>query len=89
MGLYFEQGEPPAFVPKGIKLLGVWLLWEAFASPHVNEMLTNLFFTNILWGVVNLLPIYPLDGGQISRELCQLRHPREGMILSLRISMFA
>ncbi|NOZ38810.1 MAG: hypothetical protein GXP24_01115, partial [Planctomycetes bacterium] len=30
-----------------------------------------------------------LDGGQISRELCQLRHPREGMILSLRISMFA
>ena len=23
----------------------------------------------MLWGVVNLLPIYPLDGGQIAREI--------------------
>ncbi len=86
-GLYFQDQEPN-FAPKGIKLFGVWFLWEAFASSHVNQMLSNLFFINILWGAVNLLPIYPLDGGHISRELCQLRHPREGMILSLRISMF-
>ncbi len=87
-GLYF-LGQEPTFVPTGIKLFGVWLLWEAFSSPHVNEMLSNLFFINIVWGMVNLLPIYPLDGGHVSRELCQLRHPRDGMILSLRISMFA
>jgi len=87
LGLYLEQGQTPGFIPQGIKLLGVWLLWEVFPSPHVNEMLSNLFFINILWGAVNLLPIYPLDGGHVSRELCQLSHPRAGMILSLRISM--
>ncbi len=89
LGLATDLSQPLSFKPSGLKILGVWLLWESFVSPHVNEMLSNLFFINILWGAVNLLPIYPLDGGHISRELCLLRHPREGMILSLRISMFA
>jgi len=81
-------GNPP--IPGSqIPILGMTFYWEAFPSPHMNRMLGNLLYINILWGVVNLLPIYPLDGGQISRELCQLRHPRDGMILSLRISMFA
>ena len=26
-------------------------------------------FINIFWGLLNLMPIYPLDGGQISREI--------------------
>jgi Zn-dependent protease len=28
-----------------------------------------LLDVNIYWGLVNLLPVYPLDGGQISRQL--------------------
>ena len=70
-------------------ILGLTFYWERFHSSHLNGMIWNLLFINIVWGAVNLLPIYPLDGGHISRELCQLRHPRDGMILSLRISMFA
>ena len=35
---------------------------------------------------MNLLPVYPLDGGHIARELCTLRSARSGIILSLRIS---
>ena len=27
---------------------------------------------NILWGLINLLPIYPLDGGRVARELFTL-----------------
>ena len=78
-------------VPTLIKepILGFTFYWERFQSAHVNRMIWNLLYINILWGAVNLLPIYPLDGGHISRELCQLRHPREGMVLSLRISVFA
>ena len=30
-----------------------------------------LFQINLLWPVLNLLPIWPLDGGQIAREVCQ------------------
>lgn len=70
-------------------IVGMLFYWERFASPHVDLMLWNLLWINIMWGAINLLPIYPLDGGHISRELCQLRHPREGLILSLRISMIA
>ncbi len=89
LGLFTAERPDTAFDPRGLRLLGVWLLWEAFSSPQVNELLSNLFFINILWGAVNLLPIYPLDGGHVARELCLLgTDSRTGMVLSLRISMF-
>jgi membrane-associated protease RseP (regulator of RpoE activity) len=36
---------------------------------------------------MNLLPVYPLDGGHVSRELCTLAGARRGIVLSLWISM--
>lgn len=62
--------------------------WPSFESQNVNYLVANLLFVNILWGCVNLLPIYPLDGGQVARELCLLWKPRQGIILSLQISLF-
>jgi len=43
-------------------------------------------FINLLWNIVNLLPVLPLDGGHISRELCCWLAPRKGMQISLGIS---
>ena len=48
----------------------------------------NLWFVNFYWGIVNLLPVYPLDGGQVSRELFMLRSPHAGILRSLTLSMF-
>jgi uncharacterized protein with ACT and thioredoxin-like domain len=31
--------------------------------------------------------VYPLYGGQVMREVCTLRRPRQGIVLSLRISI--
>lgn len=62
--------------------------WLPFESSNMNYLVGNLLWVNILWGCVNLLPIYPLDGGHVARELCQLWKPRQGIILSLQISMF-
>lgn len=46
-------------------------------------------FINLIWNVANLLPVLPLDGGQISREFfCWLR-PRDGMDICLKLSMVA
>lgn len=84
--LLFTQPQDDAV---GIRLLGTAFFWSPFQSQAANGMLQQLLYINLLWGAINLLPIYPLDGGQISRELCQLRHPRQGMILSLRISVVA
>jgi stage IV sporulation protein FB len=72
-----------------LNLAGTTFYWEPFQSKNVDRMVGSLLQINILWGAVNLLPIYPLDGGQVARELCLLGNPRTGIILSLRISMIA
>jgi Zn-dependent protease len=46
-----------------------------------------LLYFNIFWGLVNLLPVYPLDGGQIARELFLMTDPWEGVAKSLMTSM--
>ena len=70
-----------------LQILGVTFFWKLFESPFINMLIFNMLWVNVLWGFVNLLPIYPLDGGQVSRELCMLSHPQKGIILSLQISM--
>ncbi len=48
--------------------------------------LQQLVWINLLWGLVNLLPIWPLDGGQISRDLLRMASPASGIRISLGIS---
>ncbi len=52
----------------------------------VDTVVWDLLQVNILWGLVNLLPVYPLDGGQIARELFTLGNPRNGIVQSLQLS---
>jgi stage IV sporulation protein FB len=75
----------PGMIP--ISLLGATLYFEPLASRMGNFFVLNMLWVNILWGLINLLPVYPLDGGRISRELCTLNHPRRGILLSLQISI--
>jgi Zn-dependent protease len=69
-----------------------WKLLEpSYALQHerfgpLDATIASLLFVNIVWGLVNLLPIYPLDGGRIARELFTLGNPRNGIIQSLRLS---
>lgn len=44
-------------------------------------------WVNLWWGLVNLLPVYPLDGGQISRELLTHWRYRDGLEISLKLSL--
>lgn len=39
-----------------------------FASPLVYALCDFLLFVNVLWPLMNLLPVPPLDGGQMVRE---------------------
>jgi Zn-dependent protease len=61
--------------------------FQPLQSDLLNEVVWDSLQVNILWGLVNLLPIYPLDGGRVSRELFTLRHPRAGIIQSLQLSV--
>jgi Zn-dependent protease len=51
------------------------------------ELARQLIWFNLFWGLVNLLPLWPLDGGQISRELCTGYLAGNGMRVSLIISI--
>jgi stage IV sporulation protein FB len=52
-----------------------------------NVVLNDLLFVNIYWGLVNLLPVYPLDGGQASRALFVHHNPARGKRRSLQLSV--
>lgn len=58
-------------------------------SFYMTIFFCQLTQINIFWGVFNLLPIFPLDGGQILREVCQRVSPTYGFTAMLRISIFA
>ena len=59
--------------------------------PISNALLCMFLFyllvPSILWAIFNLAPVYPLDGGHISRELFLLLNPREGIRHSLILSI--
>ena len=63
------------------------VLWEPFESMQLNVLIFDLLYINIFWGLLNLLPIYPLDGGQISRELLTVFNDRNGVRQSLWLSV--
>ncbi|HEY2881945.1 MAG TPA: site-2 protease family protein [Pirellulales bacterium] len=46
-------------------------------------------YCSVWWALMNLLPVYPLDGGRVSRELFTLSNAREGIRSSLMLSIAA
>lgn len=82
----------------GIQLILWGLLWNVhyFLMPEFpTDILTAkwfiifdfLMYINLWWAILNLLPIWPLDGGQISRELFLHYSRNNGIRLSLHLSM--
>lgn len=60
---------------------------EPVVSERFSSLIGNLLWASIVWGLFNLLPIYPLDGGQIARETLMALNPRDGLRHSLRLSI--
>ena len=61
--------------------------------PDVNPALFLTIFiglqVNVLWNILNLMPVYPLDGGQVARELFNQFDPRNGTVNSLYLGIAA
>jgi stage IV sporulation protein FB len=62
------------------------VMWREFPSFTAEEVVWRLLVVNIIWGLVNLLPIYPLDGGQVARQLFLLGRSRNATLYSLYLS---
>lgn len=73
---FSSWAEPWKFQVPGVKHLDPW--WY---------LITFLLFVNIFWGLVNLAPVFPLDGGQIARELLMQRDRYNGLTHALQLSI--
>lgn len=62
---------------------------QVIVSKGLTMLLYDLMYVSVAWGILNLIPVYPLDGGQIAREICVAVSPRHGIRVSLILSVIA
>jgi Zn-dependent protease len=70
--------------------LGIIPLPRAFlpdSSWIINSMIASLIWVNVFWGLINLMPVFPLDGGNVARQLFVKIYPWDGIRKSLWLSV--
>lgn len=70
-----------------LPLLLLNVYWAAPEQTLPDLVVLHLLTVNIYWSLLNLLPIYPLDGGRVSRELFTMKNHSTGIELSLQLSI--
>jgi len=76
----------------GIPILLVMPNWTGDVPAYLREsyhwytLLNDLLFVNFYWGLVNLLPVLPLDGGHAAQALFEQYDPFRGRRMSLILS---
>ncbi|MGD9647841.1 MAG: site-2 protease family protein [Pirellulales bacterium] len=60
-------------------------MWQT--NPQLAGLVFDLLYVNIFWGLINLFPVFPLDGGQISRTLFMKYNPWQGVRQSIILSV--
>jgi Zn-dependent protease len=85
---------------QGLLLAGLWAVTSGglpFPAllrerPWAAELVANglymLFLINLTWLLLNLVPLWPLDGGLISRELCEALFGPRGRAVALGACLF-
>lgn len=75
----------------GLFLLGVPAVWVARTLPDpsasVEILLLSLVWVNVAWSLVNLLPILPLDGGNVTKEVLDVATGGQGEVPARVVSI--
>jgi stage IV sporulation protein FB len=58
-----------------------------FGGNLLSLFVTALLWVNIFWGFINLLPVFPLDGGNVARNILLQVDPVDGVRKSLWVSV--
>ena len=90
------------FVLAGVAIMGgsikiSWFLgflplpnaWLFGVNQAVNVMISMLLWVNVFWSLINLMPTFPLDGGQVARQLFIMFDPWDGVRKSLWLSVIS
>jgi Zn-dependent protease len=60
-----------------------------FGGRVLSVLISMLLWVNVFWGLVNLVPVYPLDGGSVTRNILIQADPVDGVRKSLWVSVIA
>jgi Zn-dependent protease len=60
-----------------------------FGGALLSVLVIFLLSVNIFWGLINLVPVYPLDGGNVARYALMQYDPYGGVRKSLWLSVIA
>lgn len=55
---------------------------------YIWYLVSFLLFVNVFWGIVNLFPVLPLDGGQVARDLLAQLNPHGSPATIYMLSTF-
>jgi membrane-associated protease RseP (regulator of RpoE activity) len=76
----------PMIVEVGLPY-GLWVGFMLPGSELLNQWANWLVTILLAWSFLNLLPVYPLDGGQIVKEVLEWLNPRQGMLQTMVLSV--
>ncbi|MCG8583923.1 MAG: peptidase [Pirellulales bacterium] len=60
---------------------------DPIPNLDMSAFVSSFLQVSVFWALINLMPVYPLDGGQISRNLFVMKDPRGGIVNSLKLSI--
>jgi len=62
------------------------LTYLPFGNNALYAFISMMLWVNVFWGLINLLPVFPLDGGQVARNALIQYDPWDGARKSLWVS---
>ncbi len=74
------------FAMAGLVWLALWEFPTLALSPNLRTAMGMALSVNLWWGLINLLPVPPLDGGQIALAVAGPRHQRVARILAVVVA---
>jgi stage IV sporulation protein FB len=87
----YAAGPGAGFLLYGlVELFREYALWKIDPTanmPYLHFAVRMLLIMNLFWNVLNLIPVFPLDGGQIMKEMCVIISKRNGFRFALGLSL--
>jgi Zn-dependent protease len=59
----------------------------SFGGAALRLFIVMMLWVNVFWGLINLLPVFPLDGGQVARNVLIQYDPFDGARKSIWLSI--
>jgi stage IV sporulation protein FB len=72
-----------------INIVAKTVFKDGFPNALTAQTFYQLQWINLGWGVINLLPVLPLDGGHVARDTCFLLRLRDPIDAATKLSILA